>query len=69
MRADPREVITEQLPDGLPLEAHAIHVQRGDLDELLQAELLGVILTLQLLARHLAQVVDEVNDRVRVQLL
>lgn len=38
------EVIAKRTPDALPLEAHSIHVERSDLYQFLEAELLWAVL-------------------------
>jgi hypothetical protein len=69
VRAYPGKVLSEGTPDALPLETYTIHVQRGNLNEFLKAELLWAVFIGQLLFRNPAKIFDEVDDRISVESL
>lgn len=57
------------MPDVCPLEPHSVHVYLRHFSNLLQAEFLGIVLIGEFFARDFAQVFDEVNNGVCVELL
>lgn len=67
VRAHRVEVLAQRLPDLLPHEPYPAHVEVRDLHQPLERELPRVVQICQLLPGDLAEVSDEVDDSVRVQ--
>ena len=63
------EKVAEHLPDARPYEAHARHVVVGHLDNLLERVHLRVARRGELVAAHVAEVGDEIDDGVGVEQL
>lgn len=67
VRADPAEVVTEQLPDHLPDVADTFHIQVSDLNKFLQTEFTRVGLVSKLFFRHFAEVLNELDNSVLIK--
>ena len=62
------KVLTQHLPDPGPHEPDSGHVEVGDLDKCLQAELSRVDRVIELFSRDLAEILNEHNDGILVEI-
>ena len=67
VRADMHEVLTQHLPDPGPHEPDSGHVEVSYLNQCLQTELSRVYRVIELFSGDLAEVLDEHNDGILVQ--
>lgn len=68
MSAHKHEVLTHHLPYLLPHKSNAGHVQVSNLYEALKTEFPGVGSIIQFFDTNLAQALDELNNRILVQI-